>query len=134
VILLRPSARSILLRALHRAVWLTGAVLVILPVASARADQVLPLRSRSLSFATGAGQAATGTRVPAGAGAAAPGGAWHAAVQVPGTAALNQDGGNPSNANAGVTSVSCSQAADCAALGGYTDRSGYAQAFVVSES
>ena len=61
-------------------------------------------------------------------------GRWRTAIEVPGTAALSKDGGNPSNANAEVTSVSCSQAADCADLGGYTDRSGYAQAFVVSES
>jgi hypothetical protein len=127
----------------------------------------------------GAGQAAAGTRVAAGAGAsaAAPGGTWHAAVQVPGTAAadnvdvesvscgsagncaaggsflasevngrwrtavevpgtaaLNQDSGNPSNANAGVASVSCKQAASCTALGWYTNRSGSEQAFVAAES
>jgi hypothetical protein len=61
-------------------------------------------------------------------------GRWRAAIEVPGTAALNKDDENPSNANAGVASVSCRQAASCTALGGYTDRSGWAQAFVASES
>ena len=56
------------------------------------------------------------------------------AIEVPGTAALNRDDENPGNANAGVSSVSCTQAASCTALGGYTDGSGSAQAFVASES
>jgi hypothetical protein len=61
-------------------------------------------------------------------------GRWRTAIEVPGTAALNRDDENPGNANAGVSSVSCTQAASCTALGGYTDGSGSAQAFVASES
>lgn len=63
--------------------------------------------------------------MPAGAGAAGSGGAWHDAVQVPGTAvAGNED----------VEAVSCGSATNCTALGWYTGRSGWAQAFVASES
>ena len=61
-------------------------------------------------------------------------GRWRTAIEVPGTAALNRDDKNPGNANAGVASVSCRRATDCTALGWYTGRSGYAQAFVASES
>jgi hypothetical protein len=61
-------------------------------------------------------------------------GRWHAAIEVPGTAALNRDDKNPGNASAGVASVSCSQATRCTALGAYTDHSGYEQALVASES
>jgi hypothetical protein len=61
-------------------------------------------------------------------------GRWRTAIEVPGTAALNQDDGNPGNADAGVVSVSCRRAGGCTALGGYTGRSGWEQAFVASES
>src|SRR6266849_2869860 len=54
-------------------------------------------------------------------------GTWHTAVEVPGTAALNQRG------NAGVISVSCASAGNCSAGGTYTDSSKRMQAFVVSE-
>ena len=54
-------------------------------------------------------------------------GTWHAAIEVPGTAALNQGG------NAGIGSVSCATAGNCGAGGGYTDSSGHGQAFVVSQ-
>ena len=124
---MRSSARNVLLRAFHRAFQLVAAGrsgAIVIAVAVARCPLVL----------AGAGQAAAGTRVSAGADAAGPGGSWHTAVQVPGTAGLNQDGGNPGNADAGVTSVSCSRATRCTVLGGYTDRSGYEQAFVASES
>ena len=57
-------------------------------------------------------------------------GRWGTAVEVPGTAALNQGGGN---ANAGVASLSCRLPASCGALGWYTGRSGFLQAFVASE-
>jgi hypothetical protein len=53
---------------------------------------------------------------------------WHAAIEVPGTAALNRRGG------AGVSSVSCAAAGNCAAVGGYKDSSRYHQAFVASET
>jgi hypothetical protein len=54
-------------------------------------------------------------------------GTWGTAIEVPGTAALNQGGG------AGVNSVSCARAGNCSAGGVYTDSSGNAQAFVVSQ-
>ena len=55
-------------------------------------------------------------------------GIWGNAIEVPGTATLNADG------IAGVKSVSCAAAGECAAGGGYTDGSGNAQAFVVDET
>jgi hypothetical protein len=54
-------------------------------------------------------------------------GTWHTAIEVPGTAALNQGG------DAAVNSVSCAMAGDCAAVGYYTPSSRHAQAFVVNE-
>jgi hypothetical protein len=54
-------------------------------------------------------------------------GTWGDAIEVPGTAALN------AGVVAGVTSVSCPSAGNCAAGGQYTDSSGSRQAFVVSE-
>jgi hypothetical protein len=60
--------------------------------------------------------------------AAAPGGTWGTAQEVPGTATLNQGG------NAQVNSVSCAAAGNCAAGGGYTDSAGAGQAFVASET
>jgi hypothetical protein len=56
------------------------------------------------------------------------GGTWHTAIEVPGTAALNQGGG------AEITSVSCASAGNCTAGGAYHDSSGNRQAFVVSET
>jgi D-alanine-D-alanine ligase-like ATP-grasp enzyme len=53
-------------------------------------------------------------------------GRWGKAEEVPGTAALNADGG------AWISSVSCASAGDCGA-GGYYDASAGGQAFVVSE-
>ena len=55
-------------------------------------------------------------------------GTWHAAIEVPGTAALNRRGG------AGVSSVSCASAGNCAAVGGYKDSSRHHQAFVASQT
>src|SRR6516164_143824 len=57
-------------------------------------------------------------------------GRWGTALEVPGTAALNQGGGN---ANAAVASLSCRLPASCGALGWYTGRSGFLQVFVASE-
>jgi len=54
-------------------------------------------------------------------------GVWGTAIEVPGLAALNAGGG------AGVTSVSCASAGNCAAGGDYDDRHGIGQGFVVSE-
>jgi hypothetical protein len=54
-------------------------------------------------------------------------GAWHSAIEVPGTATLNTGG------NAEVNSVSCASAGNCVAGGVYTDNHGIHQAFVVRE-
>jgi hypothetical protein len=56
------------------------------------------------------------------------GGAWGTAVEVPGTAALNQGG------YAEIYSVSCASAGHCSAGGIYVDGSGHQQAFVDSET
>jgi hypothetical protein len=75
---------------------------------------------------------ATGIR-PAGAGdasaigAARPAGSWGRAIEVPGLGALNKGG------NAGVLSVSCASAGNCAAGGVYRDRRGHQQGFVASQ-
>jgi cytochrome c551/c552 len=71
--------------------------------------------------------AAAGTPAAAGARAAAPGGTWGTAQQVPGTAALNKGG------SAQISSVSCARAGNCSAGGHYTDASGRTQAFVAGE-
>jgi hypothetical protein len=52
---------------------------------------------------------------------------WHTAIEVPGTAAVNQGG------EAGVA-VSCGAAGECGAGGEYTDSSFHRQAFVVSQT
>jgi hypothetical protein len=54
-------------------------------------------------------------------------GTWHKAIEVPGTAALNQ------GVQAKITLVSCASAGDCSAGGFYLDGSSNFQAFVVSE-
>jgi len=53
-------------------------------------------------------------------------GTWGKAIEVPGTAALNQGG-------AETTSVSCASAGNCGAGGNYKDTSRHGQAFVVSQ-
>ena len=55
-------------------------------------------------------------------------GAWHRAIEVPGIAALNQDG------HAVINSVSCASAGNCSAGGVYTDISRHQQVFVVSQT
>jgi hypothetical protein len=55
-------------------------------------------------------------------------GRWGKAVEVPGSGALNAGG------TAGVHSVSCASAGNCAAGGQYRDRSGHVQGFVVSQA
>ena len=55
-------------------------------------------------------------------------GSWSNAIEVPGTATLNTDG------KAGVSSVSCAAAGDCAAGGSYQDGAGHVQPFVVNET
>jgi ascorbate-specific PTS system EIIC-type component UlaA len=54
-------------------------------------------------------------------------GTWHTAIEVPGTATLNQ------GRIAYAISVSCASAGNCSAGGTYTDSSRNMQAFVVSE-
>jgi len=54
-------------------------------------------------------------------------GTWHTAIEVRGTATLNQ------GKDAYVTSVSCASAGNCSAGGTYTDSSRHMQAFVVSQ-
>jgi hypothetical protein len=54
-------------------------------------------------------------------------GRWGTVTGVPGLEALNKGGG------AGVTSVSCPSAGNCAAAGTYTDRRGHFQGFVASQ-
>ena len=55
------------------------------------------------------------------------GGRWHAALKVPGTAALNTGG------TAFLFAMSCSSVGGCSGGGSYTDGTGHAQAFVVTE-
>jgi hypothetical protein len=74
------------------------------------------------------GSAMAGTGAPA---AALGGHAWHTAIEVPGTAALNQRG------DAQITSVSCASAGNCSAGGFYDSSQGRvasSQAFVVSQT
>jgi hypothetical protein len=54
-------------------------------------------------------------------------GTWHAAIEVPGTAALNKSG------SAQVFSVSCATAGNCSAGGSYYDAREHTQAFVANE-
>jgi len=54
-------------------------------------------------------------------------GTWQPAIEVPGTAALNQAW------VARVSTVSCASAGNCSAGGFYSDSRGYTQAFVVNE-
>ena len=55
-------------------------------------------------------------------------GTWHTAIEVPGTAALNQGGA------AAIASVSCAAAGNCSAGGDYQGSSGHVQAFVGSQA
>jgi len=55
-------------------------------------------------------------------------GTWHTAIEVPGTAALNQ------GRHAAINSVSCASAGNCSAGGPYKDSSGHQQAMVVTET
>ena len=55
-------------------------------------------------------------------------GTWRTALEIPGTAALNQGG------SATISSVSCASAGNCSAAGSYTDSSGHRQALVVRET
>jgi hypothetical protein len=76
----------------------------------------------------GASSAAAGTHMADGTRTAALGGTWGTAIEVPGTAALNQGG------NAQINSVSCGSAGNCSAGGFYTDSSGRWQALVAGET
>ena len=76
----------------------------------------------------GASSAAAGTHRAAGARTAASGGTWGTAIEVPGTAALNQGG------NAQIIPLSCASAGTCRAGGFYSDSSGRWQALVAGET
>jgi hypothetical protein len=62
-----------------------------------------------------------------GAGLVARAGTWHTAIEVPGLGSLNRGG------DAGLLSVSCGLAGNCAAGGFYTDGFRHSQALLVSE-
>ena len=55
-------------------------------------------------------------------------GSWGAAIEVPGTAALN------TGSFARVNTMSCAAAGTCSAGGSYSDSSGHGQAFVASQN
>lgn len=82
------------------------------------------MNRRSVAMATAAvlglvvlagAPAAAGARLAGDARAAASGGIWRKAIEVPGMAALNRDD------NGQTTAVSCASAGNCAAGGIYTD-------------
>src|SRR5215471_14450870 len=81
-----------------------------------------------LTAVAGPGGALAGTRTAVAPKAAALGGTWRTAREIPGIASLNQGG------YAQVNSVSCSSPGNCSAGGWYTDNSGGSQAFVASET
>jgi hypothetical protein len=58
-------------------------------------------------------------------------GIWATAIEVPGSEALNT--GGPAGGFAGVNSVSCATAGNCAAAGSYRDGFGHTQPFVAGE-
>jgi hypothetical protein len=72
--------------------------------------------------------AAAGIRAAHATRAAASGGTWGTAEEVPGTAVLNQGG------VASINSVSCPSAGNCSAGGNYVDSSSDTQAFVINET
>jgi hypothetical protein len=99
---------------------------------TAALDQGLPAEALSVSCASAGNCSAGGTYadVPDSSQAfvaSEVNGTWQKAIEVPGTAALNQGG------EAAVNSVSCAMAGNCAAVGYYFDSSRHAQAFVVNE-
>ena len=60
-------------------------------------------------------------------------GRWGRAIEVPGLGALDA-GAYPGDGGAGVVSVSCGSAGNCAAGGSYLDQQRHSQGFVVSET
>jgi hypothetical protein len=58
-------------------------------------------------------------------------GRWGQAIEVPGLGALNMGGNAQNQMGAEVTQVSCGSAGSCAAGGGYWDRRGQDEGFVV---
>jgi hypothetical protein len=106
--------------------------LVITAIAGLAPLAVAPAVAASPAPGTAHGGAAALASSPAGAktitGAAGSGDTWGTAEEVPGTATLNQGD------SAQVESVSCASAGNCSAGGFYTDSSGHAHAFVVSQA
>ena len=93
-------------------------------------QQVVIVLAGAVALWSTAALAVTGTAeagVARTAGAVTRAGAWRAAIEVPGAGRLNK------GRDAGVFSVSCASAGNCAAGGFYTDSSGHSQTFVVSE-
>ena len=104
----------------HTPAWVRRRLAAVVTVAAA------------VALLAGASPAAAQARSPAGSPGSAravSGGIWGTAIEVPGTAALNQGG------RAGIGSISCASAGNCSAGGGYIDSTGInTQAFVVSET
>jgi hypothetical protein len=92
-----------------------------------RVVAVAMLLAAGASFAVGRADASA-LRLAAAGSPRSAGGTWGTAIEVPGTAALNQGG------YAQVASVSCRSAGNCSAGGTYRDASGHQQAFVVGET
>src|SRR5258706_4261151 len=92
-----------------------------------RWQRVLAVAACGAGLVLAASPAITGGRAAAGvAGGAALGGGWGNAEEVPGLAALNAG-------DAEVQSVSCPSAAECVAVGFYTDELHATQGFVVAQ-
>src|SRR5262252_2249003 len=83
------------------------------------------LLGAAVGVASAAGGAVAGARLAS--GRDGPGGTWHKAREVPGTAALNRGG------QAAITSVSCASAGNCSAGGYYGVSMWHGHAFVVGQ-
>jgi len=100
-------------------------VLAAVAVAVTWAGAVAPAWSAAQGWTTGVRPPGAGDASAI--GAARPAGSWGRAIEVPGLGALNK------GRIAGVSSVSCGSAGNCAAGGSYQDSHGHSQGFVVSE-
>jgi len=100
-------------------------VLAAVAVAFTWAGAAAPAWPAAQGRATGIRPAGAGTPQPSGRPGRLARGAG--AIEVPGLGALNKGG------NAGVLSVSCASAGNCAAGGVYRDRRGHQQGFVASQ-
>ncbi len=120
---MRTTRRVIILAA--AAISLTAAAAAS-TAASTRAGAVAPAWPAAQRMTTGVRP--PGAWQAAATGAARAAGSWRRAIEVPGLGALNKGG------SAGVLSVSCVSAGNCAAGGDYADRYGYHnQGFVADQ-